>query len=80
MRTLGNIFNALVCIGLLLMGIVMGVALISSGSLWSGVLILAIMSLAALGHFLSQRFHFLVLFDGVFLVFSLILCLAIAMR
>lgn len=80
MRTLGNVFNALVCVGLLLMGIVIGISLVLSGSFWSGVLIIVIMSLAALGHFLSQRFRFLVLFDGIFLVFSLILCLAIAMR
>ncbi len=79
MRTLGNIFNAIVCIGLLIMGVVLALA-VSVKNFWSGVLIIVIMSLSALGHFLSERFRFLVLFDGIFLVFSLILCLAIAMR
>ena len=77
MKMIGNICNAIVCIGLLIFGIALALA---CSDFWSGVLVFAIMLLAAIGHFLTQRIRHLVLLDGIFTVFSLIVCLAIAMR
>ena len=75
MRTLGNVFNAIVSILLFLFGI--GIAF-ACGNATEGLIVFALMSASAVSHFLSNKIRFLLIFEGLS-VLGIILSVMIVM-